>query len=140
MLSITDFKVITSQVLHINPHLILLDIHLPYEDGHTLCRAIRKQSQVPIIIVTSKNTEMDELMSINLGADDFVTKPYNMQILLARIESVLKRSYDTTNDTHLTYNGLTLDLSKGIVTYHNHDTELTKNEFKMLAQIGRAHV
>ncbi|MGL5085183.1 MAG: response regulator, partial [Clostridium sp.] len=89
----TDFNNIVQHVNEEKPHLILLDINLPVYDGYYICREIRKTSDVPIIIVTSRDSEMDELMSMNLGADDFVTKPYNIQILLARISSIIKRTY-----------------------------------------------
>ena len=85
-----DFENIVDTSLRCNPNMILLDINLPYYDGYYICREIRKKSQVPIIVVTSRQSEMDELMSMNLGADDFVTKPYNTQILLARIASIMK--------------------------------------------------
>lgn len=88
-----DFENIVDISLSCNPNMILLDINLPYYDGYYICREIRKKSQVPIIVVTSRQSEMDELMSMNLGADDFVTKPYNTQILLARIASIMKRTY-----------------------------------------------
>ena len=88
-----DFSNIIDYVKSKNPNLILLDINLPIFDGYYICREIRKFSEVPIIIVTSRDSDVDELMSMNLGADDFITKPYNTQILLARIESILKRVY-----------------------------------------------
>ena len=115
-----------------NVHLILLDINLPVYDGYYICREIRKTSNVPIIIVTSRDSEMDELMSMNLGADDFVTKPYNIQILLARIASVLNRSYNTASSDILIYHNLKLNLSKSTITLNNKEYELTKNELKIL--------
>ena len=81
----TDFENIVDISLKEEPDIILLDINLPYYDGYYICREIRRKSNVPIIVVTSRNSEVDELMSMNLGADDFITKPYNTQILLARI-------------------------------------------------------
>ena len=83
-----DFENIVDIALEENPKIILLDINLPVFDGYYICKEIRKQSNVPIIVVTSRDTEMDELISMNLGADDFITKPYNAAILLARIESI----------------------------------------------------
>src|SRR5690349_2086472 len=81
---VTDFQNIVETVLSVNPQLLLLDINLPYHDGYYICRELRKKVQLPIIVVTSRDTEMDELMSMNIGADDFVTKPYNVNILLVR--------------------------------------------------------
>lgn len=119
------------------PDLILLDINLPIYDGFYLCREIRKNSNIPIIIVTSRDSEIDELMSINLGADDFVTKPYNTQILLARISSVLKRVYnnDFDNSDILEYKGLKLNLSKGIIKSESSELEISKNEIKILSYL-----
>lgn len=123
---------IVEEVLNSNSHLVLIDINLPMYDGYHICRQIRKKSNVPVIIVTSRNTEADELMSMNLGADDFITKPYNTQILLSRIASVLKRTYNTENINTLSYNNVTLDISKSIIIFNNQTIELTKNEAKIL--------
>ncbi len=114
------------------PHLILLDINLPVVDGYYICREIRKQSRVPIIVVTSRDSDMDELMSMNLGADDFITKPYNTQILLARIGAVLARAYGD-NQNVMTYGAITLNLGKSTVSAGDRTIELTKNELKILS-------
>lgn len=127
-----DFKQIMQYVLREDVHLILLDINLPVYDGYYICREIRKSSQVPIMIVTSRDNEMDELMSMNLGADDFITKPYNTQILLARIESVLRRTYKQQESSMLQFGSLKLDLSNGTILYQDQQEFLTKNEIKIL--------
>ncbi len=127
-----NFENIVTDVISNNPNLILLDINLPKFDGYYFCREIRKVSNVPIIIVTSRNSEVDELMSMNLGADDFVTKPYNTQILLARISSVLKRAYNTEVSQELTCNGVVLNIANSTVNYNGNSAELTKNEVKIL--------
>ncbi len=88
-----DWQNIIQLALQESPDLILLDINLPLFDGFHICREIRKQSEVPIIVVTSRSTDIDELMSINLGADDFITKPYNTQILVARIAALFKKKH-----------------------------------------------
>lgn len=95
-------------------------------------RTIREKSEVPIIVVTSRDSEMDELMSINLGADDFVTKPYNTQILLARISAMLKRTQKETVNDSLQYKGLKLQLNNSTVIYKDHEIELSKNEIRIL--------
>ncbi|MGL6173692.1 MAG: response regulator transcription factor [Cellulosilyticaceae bacterium] len=134
--ALESFENILGAISHIEADLILLDINLPLYDGYYICREIRKTSQVPIIIVTSRDSEMDELMSMNFGADDFVTKPYNTQILLARIASVLKRTYGAnTQGELLNYNGLTLNLGNGTVSYQQRSIELTKNEYKILGYL-----
>ena len=124
-------KAITGS-LEAPPDLILLDINLPVYDGYYICREIRRQSEVPIIIVTSRDSEFDELMSMNLGADDYITKPYNTQILLARIASVLKRANPAGTTATMSHNGLTLDTSRSVIISADGETELTKNEAGIL--------
>ena len=118
-------------------HLVLLDINLPGIDGFFLCRKIRALSEVPIIVVTSRDTELDELMAINLGADDFITKPYHPQILLARITSVLKRVYRETSSDRDRVNCGSFDLilSRSVILYKGRETELTKNELRILSAL-----
>ena len=131
-----DFSNIIDYVKSKNPNLILLDINLPIFDGYYICREIRKFSEVPIIIVTSRDSDVDELMSMNLGADDFITKPYNTQILLARIESILKRVYrNSTVQDVLEYGDMKLNLSNGTIVYNDKVIELTKNELKILSYL-----
>lgn len=132
----TNFENIIEEIHSSKPDLILLDINLPYFDGYHICREIRKTSKVPIIIVTSRNSDMDELMSMNLGADDFVTKPYNTQILLVRIEALLRRTYGREEQSNrLTYKNFELDLSKGIIVSGDKRLEITKNEIKILSYL-----
>lgn len=133
ILAPTSFENIIDYTLDEDPDLVLLDINLPIFDGYHICREIRKSSGVPIIIVTSRDSEIDELMSMNLGADDFITKPYNTQILLARIESILRRIQGTSIKDIISYNELKLNLSNGTITHKGNTVELTKNEFKILS-------
>lgn len=114
-----------------DPHIILLDINLPQMDGFTVCSQLRSFSKVPIIFVTSRNTDMDELCSMQMGGDDFITKPYNTSILLARIAALLKRSYEW-KDQNLTHHGVLLDVAMSRIEYQNNTRELTKNEVKIL--------
>lgn len=127
-----NYENIVEDAIASNPNLILLDINLPFYDGYYICRKIRKMSDVPIIIVTSRDSEMDELMSINLGADDFITKPYNTQILLARISAILRRASSVSTSNLIEYKSVTLNLSKSTVEYENQEEELSKNEMKIL--------
>ncbi|KEI89912.1 XRE family transcriptional regulator [Clostridium botulinum B2 433] len=131
-----EFNNIIQYVEKENAHLILLDINLPEFDGYYICREIRKTSDVPIIIVTSRDSEVDELISMNLGADDFVAKPYNTEILLARITNILKRTYGNlkTNNT-LNYKDFNLNLSNATLIYKDKSLELTKNEVKILSYL-----
>lgn len=114
------------------PHLILLDIKLPEISGFSLCTQIRTFSDVPIIFVTSCNTDMDELNSIMLGGDAFITKPYNTAILLAKIASLLKRAYPSQQNEQLTYGGAILHLESSSLEYGGRRVDLTKNELKIL--------
>lgn len=127
-----DFENIVEIALKSNSHIILLDINLPYYDGYYICREIRKNSNVPIIVVTSRNSEIDELMSMNLGADDFITKPYNTQILLARISSLLRRTYQNISLELFEFKGLKYNMSTSEMEFNNNKLELTKNESKIL--------
>lgn len=130
-----NFENILEDIEKERPELILLDINLPVYDGFHICREVRKTLNIPIIIVTSRDSEIDELMSMNLGADDFITKPYNTQILLARISAVLKRTYTDVSSDVLVYKDLSLDLSKVTITAFGQSVELSKNEIKILAHL-----
>lgn len=112
--------------------LVLLDINLPYQDGYMICREIRKQSDIPIIVLTSRNTDFDELMSLNIGADDFISKPYNAQVLIARIQKILKRTYEAQVNSVLIHKGLTINLLKATASYGDKEVDLTKNELGIL--------
>ncbi len=131
----TNFEDIINYIKNNSTDLILLDINLPFFDGYHICKEVRKFSEVPIIIVTSRDSEIDELMSMNLGADDFITKPYNTQILILRIESIFKRVYGNIKSQILTYKDLELDLSTAIMSHNNKKIELTKNELKILSYL-----
>lgn len=130
--SSNDFQNIVEISLTSEADLILLDINLPYRDGFQICREIRKQSNVPIIVLTSRNTDLDELMSLNIGADDFITKPYNAQVLLARIQKIIERTYEVQANAILVHKGLTLNLLKATISYKDCEVELTKNELGIL--------
>ena len=127
-----DFQNIGEKALSSKADLILLDINLPYQDGFQVCRYIRQKSNVPIIILTSRNTDFDELMSLNIGADDFVSKPYNGQVLLARIQKILARTYEVQSNTLLPHKGLTLNLLRATISHNGNEKELTKNELGIL--------
>lgn len=127
-----DCKNIVSLAVRAQADLILLDVNLPVFDGYYICREIRKQTDVPIIIVTGRNTDTDELMSMNFGADDFITKPYNPQILLARISAVLKRCSKKGITEKFDFKGITVYPAQSKVCRENEETELTKNEMKIL--------
>lgn len=113
--------------------LVLLDIGLPVEDGQYICKEVRKESDIPIIMITSKNTDLDELLSMNYGADDFVAKPFNTQILLARIAAILKRVNKGSQAAEsISCGSFVLDTARGVVRAQENEVELTKNELKIL--------
>lgn len=130
--TIDDFNNVIEKVFKVNPDLILLDINLPMYDGFYICKEIRKTSDIPIIVVTSQSSDMDELEAMNLGADDFISKPFNPRILLAHIESVLKRTSGNKKSILISHNGLTLDILKSKAYYDDKTIELTKNELGIL--------
>lgn len=131
--ALENFRNVVQDVIREKPDLVLLDINLPYADGYHICRELRKQSGIPILVVTSRNSEVDELMSMNLGADDFIAKPYNLHILEARISAILRRTQNAQTRDVIAYKGLSLDLLGGTVSYQGESVLLTKNELKMLA-------
>ena len=130
--AVTDFSKTIEQIKSFAPHLVLLDIKLPGSSGFDICSQIRTFSVVPIVFVTSSNTDMDELNSIMLGGDAFITKPYNTAILLAKIASLLRRAYDSGQTEVLTWNGAALHLESSLIEYNGQKAELTKNELKIL--------
>lgn len=121
-----DFENIEQQIEETIPDLILLDINLPYQNGNYLLQNLRKKSNVPIIMVTSKNSEADEVLSMSYGADDYITKPYNPNILLLRIGAVLKR-FEKGSEIK-TYKGIEVNMQKGILKKAEEEIILTKNE------------
>lgn len=135
-LVVTAFENVIEEIKKAQVHLILLDINLPLYDGYYICREIRKDLTTPIIIVTSRDSEMDELMSMNLGADDFVTKPYNTQILLARIAALIKRTYAAYQEV-MVFRNFQINFSKGVILKGDEEVELTKNERKILSCLSK---
>lgn len=127
---ISDFSDVINYINNIKIDLILLDINLPNINGQFICKELRKDNTTPIIMITSKNTELDELISLNYGADDYITKPFNLQILLARIERILNRNRE--HSTLIEYKDFTLDISKSAIIKDNNIIDLSKNEFKIL--------
>lgn len=132
-IGLKQFENPVNEALKNNPDLILLDINLPNIDGEYILKEIRKISEVPIIMITSKDNELDELMSLNYGADQYVTKPFNIQILLAKIAGLLKRSQNTdTNQNKIDCRDFILNVSKSMIEKNGQQIELTKNELKIL--------
>ena len=130
---INNFENVEQQILENEYDLILLDVNLPNRNGYEICSKIRTKSKIPIIFVTSRNNSMDELNGIILGGDDYIEKPYNVPILLARIQNLLKRTYDREeNESRLEYKGIELDILKSQICFQDKEIELTKTEIKTL--------
>ena len=131
--SLKKFDNAVADILEIKADLLLIDINLPYTDGEFICKEIRKTSNVPIIMVTSRDNEMDELLSLNYGADQYVTKPYNIQILLAKIVGLLKRNQNSGNNPDkIDCGSFILNTAGRIIEKEDTKIELTKNEYKIL--------
>lgn len=126
------FDRVVPDILATAPDLVLLDLTLPGTDGQFIARDLREHSQVPIIVLTSRTTEIDEVMAMNLGADDFIPKPYRLRVLVARIQALLRRA-DGGAATILSHNGVELDSARSVARANEREVELTKNECRILA-------
>ena len=130
---IEDFDNVADKIIKENAHLVLLDINLPNKSGYEICSKVRVVSKIPIIFVTSRNNSMDELKGIMLGGDDYIEKPYNVPILLARIQNILNRTYQNEQkESKIEYKGIILDILKSTIKYQDKEIELTKTEVKTL--------
>ena len=130
---VKDFQTILKQIDDFQPHLIILDISPPFFNGYYWCQEIRKTSRVPIMFLSSHDQPMDIVMAINMGADDFVTKPFEMTVLLAKIQGLLRRTYDFVGEQSLLwFEQVALDLKTMQVSYTEAVEELTRNEFQIL--------
>jgi len=134
VIKLEEFEHVLEAFLNEKPHLLLLDINLPFFNGFHWCNKIREVSQVPIIFISSRNTAMDMVMAMNMGGDDFIQKPFDTDVLLAKINALLRRSYSYT-DTEpnvLEHEGIILNLKDWKLLYGDKNVELTKTEFLIL--------
>ncbi|SHK56302.1 DNA-binding response regulator, OmpR family, contains REC and winged-helix (wHTH) domain [Clostridium cavendishii DSM 21758] len=131
---VESFPNILNEFVEFNPHIVLMDINLPAFDGFYWCNKIREISKVPIIFISSRNTNMDIIMAMNMGGDDFVQKPFSLEVLMAKVQAILRRTYSYTNveSNVLEHKGAILNLKDGNVMFEEEKVELTKNEFKIL--------
>lgn len=135
---VEEFCHVAEQICEQEPHLVLMDVMLPGQTGIEICLNVRKTSKVPIIFVTNCNTTADEIRCITMGGDDFVAKPYNVAILLARITNILKRTYGQKEQSDLLVRkGVTLNVESGKISYQDKEVELTWNEVKILTCLYR---
>ncbi|WP_185970926.1 response regulator transcription factor [Alkalicoccobacillus porphyridii] len=137
----TDFADVMGPFLESSPHLVILDIQLPKFDGFHWCREIRAVSKVPIVFLSSRDHPMDMVMAMNMGADDYIQKPFNMDVLVAKIQAILRRTYayqDAQADV-LEWNKAIIDLKKGGIHKNGVEVDLTKNEFFILTVLVKAN-
>lgn len=133
-LALKDFQNILPEFEEFSPDLVLLDVKLPFYDGFYWCNELRKISKIPIIFISSRDSNMDIIMGVNYGADDYIVKPFSFDVLIAKINALLRRTYDFTPSSNeiITHNSLTLDITKNVLYYKSNLIELTKNELRIL--------
>lgn len=130
---ITDFRNVLAQFASYDPQLVLLDIALPFFNGYHWCNEIRKISKVPIIFLSSTSDNMNIVMAMNMGGDDFIAKPFDLGVLTAKVQAMLRRTYDFGSGNHLLEcHGAVLDTGDATLSYQGEKVELTRNEYKML--------
>ena len=133
VVAVEDFMDVLGIFVESDPHLILMDIGLPLYNGYHWCQEIRKVSKVPIMFLSSRDQAMDIVMAINMGGDDFVTKPFDQNVLLAKVQGLLRRSYEFGTDQNLLEHlGAILNLKSTDLVYEGEVIKLTKNEFQIL--------
>lgn len=136
----SDFSIVMEDFVALRPHLVIIDIQLPKYDGFHWCREIRAVSKVPIIFLSSRDHPMDMVMAMNLGADDYVQKPFNMDVLLAKIQAILRRTYtyEEVSSDVIEWNQAILNLKNGSIYKEGKTVELTKNEFFILSVLVKS--
>jgi len=133
---VEDFEHVMEVFLDYQPTLVLLDISLPFYNGYHWCQEMRKVSEIPIIFISSTNENMNIVMAMNMGADDFINKPFDLNVITAKIQAMIRRTYSFSKQFHiLTYKELILNLLEATVSYHDQVIELTKNELKIMQML-----
>ena len=128
-----DFRNIMEEFADFNPQLVLLDISLPFFNGYHWCSEIRKVSKVPIVFISSASDNMNIVMAMNMGGDDFIAKPFDLNVLTAKIQAILRRTYDFAGQTGLIeHRGAILNTQDASLSYDGHTVELSKNEYRIL--------
>jgi two-component system, OmpR family, response regulator protein BraR/BceR len=130
---VTDFKDVLAAFVSYNPQLVLLDITLPFFNGYHWCSEIRRHSKVPIVFISSASDNMNIVMAMNMGGDDFIAKPFDLNVLTAKLQALLRRTYDFTGQTNLLeHKGAIFNTSDSTLNYNGRKIELSKNENKIL--------
>lgn len=131
-----DFSNVMAEFVKFDPQLVLMDIKLPYYNGYHWCAEIRKQSKVPVVFLSSQTDNMNIVMAVNMGGDDFIAKPFDLNVLTVKVQAMLRRAYDFAGSSNvLEHDGVILNLTEGTVTYRKNKTELTKNELRILQSL-----
>lgn len=131
--TVTNFKNVMAEFAEFEPHIVLMDITLPFFNGYHWCTEIRKNSKVPIIFISSASDNMNIVMAMNMGGDDFIAKPFDQNVLMAKIQAMLRRTYDFSSSVSIIeHNGAILNTENDTLSYNNEKIELTKNEYKIL--------
>lgn len=133
VLSVEDFQQVDKEILEAQPHLVLMDISLPSQNGYHWCQQVRMHSDVPIVFLSSSSEDMNLVMAMSLGADDFIVKPFSVDVLTAKIQALLRRTYTYESQNNIMqYKDFMLDMQSMIVSMGENKIELTKNEFQLL--------
>ncbi len=131
-----NFQDIMSEFREFEPHLVLLDIMLPFYGGYHWCAEIRKISKVPIVFISSASDNMNIVMAMNMGGDDFISKPFDLNVLMAKIQAILRRTYDFTSPAEtLEHDGAVLNLSDASLSYRGERIELSRNEYRIMQML-----
>lgn len=130
---VTDFRSVTKDFADFQPHIVLMDISLPFYNGYYWCEEIRKVSKVPVIFISSAGDNMNIVMAMSMGADDFITKPFDMGVLMAKLQAMLRRTYDfAVNSSVIEHRGALLNTANNTLLFNNEKIELSKNEYRIL--------
>lgn len=133
---VEDFKYVTEVFLEYDPQLVLLDVMLPFFNGFHWCQEIRKISKVPIIFLSSANDNMNIVMAMNMGGDEYIEKPFDLNVVTAKVQAILRRAYSFQGSVNvMEYHGAVLHLNDAVISYRNRELELTKNEFRILQML-----
>ncbi|WP_394022494.1 response regulator transcription factor [Anaerococcus martiniensis] len=128
-----DFSSVYEKFLKVNPDLVLLDVSLPFFNGYYWCEQIRKSSNVPIIFISSADENLNKIMAMNMGADDYITKPFDLELLLAKIKAILRRTFEYSESTNnISYKDVIIDRDRMLLKFANEEISLSKNEYLIL--------
>lgn len=132
---IKDFQKVEEEFLNFNPHILVLDINLPFYDGFYWCNKIREHSNIPIVFLSSRTDKMDIMHALNMGGDDFIQKPFSLELMLTKLQALLRRTYtyQTALLQIIQHRDITLNVKTASITYNSQTIDLTKNEFKILS-------